>query len=199
MRRKSGYSERHRNERESFVSSERDAEIVVLAASWACDITSVLIGVATSGQRARCGQGARRVLSAEATARVDRFARRGDQDRVTPSMCRQALTSNDAAYPRCSANRALAGAVAEFHDQPLDDREQRADLDLDHAPNYLEIHTEIMVNQLVAHAGNPAPRNRRRLHSRFGCERLDRFTNDLEVPHNGILDHLGAEEAVPTR
>ncbi|HKO46524.1 MAG TPA: hypothetical protein VJV79_02300 [Polyangiaceae bacterium] len=116
-----------------------------------------------------------------------------------PGHPRVAKKSVGPAYPRCSPNPALAGVVAEIHDQPLDDREKRVDLDLDLVPNYLEIYTELLVNQLVAHAGNAAPGNRRRLLSRFGCERLDRFTNDLEVPHNGILDHLGAEEAVPTR
>jgi hypothetical protein len=44
-----------------------------------------------------------------------------------------------------------------------------------------------------------APGHRGRSLSRFGCERFDRLTNDLEVPHDGVLDHLGRKEAVPTR
>ena len=44
----------------------------------------------------------------------------------------------------------------------VDDREQRVDLDLNHSPDNLEINTEIVVNQLVAHAGDAAPRVARR-------------------------------------
>jgi len=86
------------------------------------------------------------VATRPSNSEAGRFALRGDQHRVTRSRCRQALTSRDRADPRCSANSASAGVVAETQDQPLDDREKRGDLDLDHAPNDLEIHTEIVVN-----------------------------------------------------
>ena len=59
-----------------------------------------------------------------------------------------------------------------------------------HVPDQLHIHAKIVVNHLVAGAGDLAPRNLRVFLPEFVREVLDCLTDNLNPPQNVVLDLL---------
>ena len=58
-----------------------------------------------------------------------------------------------------------------------------------HFPDDIEVHTEVLMNQYVAHPRHASPRNFRIRLSQISRKIPSRFPDDFQVADNRVLDH----------
>lgn len=55
-------------------------------------------------------------------------------------------------------------------------------------PHLVKIHTEVVVNEFVAHSGNVIPRNMRVLAAQLARQPFGGLANNFDLPDDSILD-----------
>jgi hypothetical protein len=86
---------------------------------------------------------------------------------------------------RC--RQAAAPALEEQIEFCLDYFIQFVKTTLDNAPHQLQIATEIVMNELIAHSGNTFPRHCLMPRGHFSRENFHRLTNNFQIPNHRIL------------
>jgi hypothetical protein len=86
--------------------------------------------------------------------------------------------------------------TSRFHEKNGNCRSELGQILLDYTPHDLEIHTEVVVADFVAHPSNLLPRDFRRALRCLCGKILGRLSDDFQCSERGVLAHPVAEEGI---
>jgi hypothetical protein len=110
---------------------------------------------------------------------------------------RHRLRSGPPSGPRLHS--AESRAALEFTQENDDSSPRCRQLSRHHVPDEIEIHTEVVVSELVSHPGHLAPWHPRRPLPQGRRHTLRGLADDLKIPDDGVLDQRRNEELVSSR